>query len=204
MSVRIKLYSDFVCPFCFIAEESSLVRLQREFDVEVEWRGFQLHPQTPEGGVPLSNLFGARAPAMRAHVAQFAQGFGVQGMMVPDHLSNTRRALALAEWARDEGKLEAFRHAATEAYWRRGEDLEDEEVLARLAVEAGLSAEGARAALRSPEYKARVDAMGQEARRDGVTGIPTFLIGGSRVVGCQPYEVLAEAARLAGAQPRRE
>jgi predicted DsbA family dithiol-disulfide isomerase len=171
--------------------------------VEVEWRGFQLHPDTPEGGVPLTHLFGPRAAGMKAHVEQFARGFGVQGMKVSEHLNNTRKALALAEWARDNGRLEAFRHAATEAYWRRGENLEDEAVLARIAEEAGLSADGARAALKDATYIARVDAMGQEARRDGVSGIPTFLIGNGRVVGCQPYEVLAQAARLAGAQPKR-
>ncbi len=169
----------------------------------MEWRGFQLHPSTPEGGVPLTQLFGPRAAGMKAHVEQFARGFGITDMKVGEHLNNTRRVLALAEWARDAGKLDAFRHAAMEAYWRRGENLEDEDVLARLAEEAGLSAEGARAALKSPEYRARVDAMGQVAQRDGVRGIPTFLIGNARVVGCQPYEVLAQAARLAGALARR-
>lgn len=169
----------------------------------MEWRGFQLHPNTPEGGTSLTQLFGPRAAMMRAHVEQFARGFGVTGMKTSDRLNNTRRVLALAEWARDAGKLDAFRRAAMDAYWRHGADLEDEATLARLAEEAGLSAEGARQTLKAPEYFARVDAMGREAKKDGVTGIPTFLIGPARVVGCQPYEVLAEAARLAGALPRK-
>ena len=46
-----------------------------------------------------------------------------------------------------------------------------------------------------PAYQKRVDAMRDEASSKGVTGIPTFFINGARVVGCQPYEVLAEAAR---------
>jgi predicted DsbA family dithiol-disulfide isomerase len=58
------------------------------------------------------------------------------------------------------------------------------------------------AAVAEPAFRARVDAMGREAARAGVTGIPTFLIGDRRVVGCQPYEVLAAAAEAAGAKRR--
>ena len=51
-----RLYSDSVCPFCFIAERSSLVRLQKEYVVAIDWRGFELHPETPGGGRPNSPL----------------------------------------------------------------------------------------------------------------------------------------------------
>ncbi len=49
--IHVRLYSDFICPFCFVAEQSNLVRLQEEFDVEVDRRGFELHPETPVGGM---------------------------------------------------------------------------------------------------------------------------------------------------------
>lgn len=54
----------------------------------------------------------------------------------------------------------------------------------------------------APEYQARVDALRAEGHAVGVSGIPTSFIGNHRVVGCQPYEVFAEAARRAGAKPR--
>jgi predicted DsbA family dithiol-disulfide isomerase len=123
-------------------------------------------------------------------------------MRAPERVNNTRRVLAVAEWARDQGKLPAFRHEALEAHWQRGEDLEDAEVLAKLAERAGLPAEGAREAMDAPRYQARVDALGAEGRAAGVSGIPTVFIGNVRVVGCQPYEAFAEAARRAGAKPR--
>jgi predicted DsbA family dithiol-disulfide isomerase len=170
--------------------------------VEVDWRGFELNPETPRGGVPLERLFPGRAQAMIAHVKRFAQGFGLPAMRVPERLSNTRRAIAVAEWARTQGRLEAFWQAVMEARWLREEDLEDAEVLARAAEQAGLSAEGARAAMDAPEYQARVDALRAEGNAAGVSGIPTFFIGDIRVVGCQPYEVLAEAAQRAGARRR--
>ena len=48
MAVTLELFSDFVCPFCYIAERSSLTRLKREFDLTVDWRGFELRPDTPD------------------------------------------------------------------------------------------------------------------------------------------------------------
>ena len=49
---------------------------------------------------------------------------------------------------------------------------------------------------------ARVDQRQAEARASGVTGIPTFIIAGEEIVGCQPYEILADAARRAGVRRR--
>jgi predicted DsbA family dithiol-disulfide isomerase len=170
--------------------------------VELDWRGFELNPGTPRGGVALEQLFPGRAQLMRERAEQVARSFGVTGMRIPPRLSNTRRALALAEWARTQGRLLAFRDAVMAAYWQRGEDIEDPEVLARLAEHAGLSSEGARAAMDAPEYQARVDALQAEGRAAGVSGIPTVFIGNIRVVGCQPYEAFTQAARQAGASPR--
>ena len=111
-----------------------------EYDVALDWRGFELHPETPEGGVAIAELFGPeRVEPMRKHLQQVAEHFGVSGMQMPEHLPNTRRALRLAEVARDEGKLDEFRHRAMDAHWIEGRDLEDEAVLRDLAAASGLS-----------------------------------------------------------------
>ncbi len=133
---------------------------------------------------------------------QFAASFGITDMQQPAHLPNTRRALAVAEHARDRGRLTEFRQAAMDAHWRRALDLEDERVIRELAREAALEPDAAVAAMTDPRYLARVDELRQEATRAGVTGIPTFFIGEDVVVGCQPYPVLAAAAERAGAKKK--
>jgi predicted DsbA family dithiol-disulfide isomerase len=144
--------------------------------------------------MPLEDMFGReRARHMGAYLLDFAARAGVEGMIVPTHKPNTRRALALAEWARDRGVLHPVRRGLMDAYWRRGLDIEDPVVLAGVAGAAGLDGEAAVAGSRSPEILARVAEMGRQAARAGVTGIPTFDIGTERVVGAQPYEVLAAA-----------
>jgi predicted DsbA family dithiol-disulfide isomerase len=185
-----------------VAERSSLVRLQRELDVVVVWVGYELHPATPPGGIPVSEYL-PDPEAMLGYVRSFAAGFGIRDLVPPLRLARTRRALAVAEHARDVGRLGEFRARAFDAYWREERGLESDDDLAALAREAGVDPGAAVAAARDPALLARVDAAGRAAREAGVSGIPTFDIGPVRVVGCQPYEVLAEAARRVGARPRR-
>lgn len=203
MSSVLRLYTDFVCPFCFIAEESTVPRLLAEFDLTLDWYGFELHPSTPVGGAPLSRLFpNMPLAAMHERTKRFAAGFGVLNLQPPDWLSNTKQALAMAEHARDLGKLEPFKKAAMEANWRQGRNLENRDDLAFVARAAGLDPEAALAAAADPEILARVDARQAEARRNGVSGIPTFAFGSEQIVGCQPYEALAAAAERAGVKRR--
>lgn len=188
-----------------MAEQSSLVRLQESFDIAVDWRGFELHPETPPGGVPVTELFPtAELDEMRTYLEEFAAGFQVGGLRITGHVPNTRRALAITEYARDHGRLHAFRESAMNGFWREGADLESDSDLARLAERAGLDPAAALRATTDPEFLGHVDRLRDEARRHGVTAIPAFHFGRIPfpVVGCQPYERLARAAEQAGARRR--
>lgn len=203
MTLALRLYTDFVCPFCFIAEESTVPALLRDYDLSLEWRGFELHPGTPRGGMPLTQLFpGAHLPSLHDRTRRFGAQFGVVGFDPPDVLVNSRRALALAELARDRNVLAPYRRAAFDAHWRRHENLEAEVDLRKLATRVGLDSDEALAAADDPAYLDRVDEKQAEARAQGVTGVPTFFFGDVRVVGCQPLEALARAAERAGAKRR--
>jgi len=139
---------------------------------------------------------------MRDYLREFAASFGIKEMGWPERLPNTRRALAMAEYAREQGKLDAFREAAMDAHWCEGKDLEDESDLREIAHRVGLAPDAAVRAMNNARYLERVDALRKEATKVGVTGIPAFLFGSVCVVGCQSYEVLAEAAERAGARQR--
>lgn len=169
----------------------------------MDWRGFELHPETPVGGIKIARLFGAeRVEPMRAYMGRFAAQFGITDMRHPSHLPNTRRILASAEHARDQGRLDEFREAAMDAYWRDGRDLEDEAVVREVAAGVGLDPDATVAAMDDAAFLARVDAIRRESINAGVTGIPTFFIGDEVVVGCQPYEALAAAVERSGGRRR--
>lgn len=140
---------------------------------------------------------------MAGHLTRFAQGFGIERIRIHERIPRTRSALALAEHARAQGRLHPLRAAVMDAHWRDGEDIESPVVLEACARAAGLDPARALAAIADPGLLDRVDAMGEEARRAGVTGIPTVLIGRRRIVGCQPYPVIAAAAEAEGARRRQ-
>ena len=139
---------------------------------------------------------------MREYMERFAASFGVYDMHLPEQLPNTRRALAVAEFAREHGKLIIFRDLAMQAHWKDAKNLENDQDLAELATRAGLDPNSAVASASSPDYLNRVDTLRAEACEMGITGIPTFIMGDLRVVGCQPYEVLVSAVLKAGALPK--
>lgn len=148
----------------------------------------------------LSRLLGPRAADAPKRMAQFAAQFGIHDMKHPPRIPNTRRALAVAELAREQGKLDAFRAAAMNAHWREGLDIEADADLRAAAQRAGLDPQEAVRAADDVRYLDRIDEVRAEANALGVTGIPTFVFGDLErralaVVGCQPYEVLAGAVR---------
>lgn len=145
-----------------------------------------------------------RLRGMAEYMTQFAAQFGVTDFHQPDRIPNTRRALALAEVARQEGKLEACRRRAMEAHWRDGLDLENDDHLRLIARDAQLSDDAVERSINDPQYLQRIDEIRHEANRIGVQGIPTFVIGNIGLSGCQPYDVFIQFAEQAGARRRNE
>lgn len=141
-----------------------------------------------------------RLRGMAESVRKFAAQFGIEDFRQPERVPNTRRALALAEVARDEARLEPYRYRAMDAHWRDGMNLESDDDLRTIAREAGLSEDAVERSVSDPQYFDRIDEIREEAGRIGVEGIPAFIIGNLGLAGCQPFEVLAEFATKAGAK----
>jgi len=115
---------------------------------------------------------------------------------------NSRRAQELAAWADTQPDGWAFHDVLFRAYFVDGANLADSETLIELAGACGLSTASAREALEQRTFAAAVDQDWATCRGWGVTGVPTFIIGKSALVGAQPLEALEQLVCSAGAQPR--
>ncbi|MDE3096943.1 MAG: DsbA family oxidoreductase [Chloroflexota bacterium] len=189
-------YSDYVCPWCYIGL-ARVERLRRAFDVDVTWRPFELHPETPRTGARLDGRLGgeARARAYRDNIGQLAAASGL-ALRMPAVIANSHLALEAAEFAREHGGFEAYHQALFRAYFEEGRDIGDGETLCELAREAGVDDQGLRQALADERYAVRIDAMTRAAREDEVVSTPTFIFsGGFRLVGAQDYEVFESVTR---------
>ena len=190
--LHITIYSDYVCPWCYIGLQR-IERLQREYPVAVEWRPFELHPETPRGGADLRGRIGNadRVRAYAENIIALAADSGLE-MHMPLVVANSHLALEAAEFARADGGFERFHRALFEAYFEEKRDIGDIEVLCEIARACGVHDQRLRQALADETYREAIDAATTAARLDEVVSTPTYLFeGGFRMTGAQDYAVFA-------------
>ncbi|MDO8431360.1 MAG: DsbA family oxidoreductase [Candidatus Binatus sp.] len=200
MAFKIVMFSDFICPFCYIGFDV-IEKLKPEFDLQIEWRGFQIHPEWPAEGASAaqaSRLGNADArKAAWERISTMAESVGL-AMKPPSVLTNSRLALAAAEFARDSGAdHEAFEERVYRAYFTEDANIGDREVVLRLAAEAGLDAAQVADAIKSPKYELRLKNNALTANQRGVSGVPTFFIGDYPLVGAQSPDVMRSILKRA-------
>jgi predicted DsbA family dithiol-disulfide isomerase len=165
-------------------------RLQREYGVELRWSVFPLHPETPEEGTELAELFAGRDEEIKLMQARLHQLASAEGVPLGERTRtcNSRRAQELGKWAETLEKGDAFRQAIFQAYFveRRNIALVDE--LVQIVETVGLHGDEARAVLSALSFAAAVDDDWQRAGELGITAVPTHLCDGKRVVGFAPYD----------------
>jgi len=213
--MKVEIYSDVVCPWCYVGERRFFRALGAAADVEVVFRPYQLDPRAPEAATPLlpslAEKFGARADAIVRQVTDAAASAGIEMRWDRALAVNTFRAHRLV-WLAEREYGAAVQHALVErlfaAHFTEGLDVGDPAQLAAIAAAAGLDAARAAALLASDEGTAEVRAMIGEARTLGVDAVPTFVFDGKWAVpGAQPEavfrqvldEVRAERDRLTSA-----
>jgi predicted DsbA family dithiol-disulfide isomerase len=174
---------------------------RREFDADVVWLPFDLHPEYPPEGIPLAELhrrygigLGERDP-LRDRFA--ADGLDYNR---PEIVPNTRLALRLSELARERGLHQPFHDRLMDAYWSEATNIADPDELRRLAAEVGLLAEDVERVIAEPAaYLDLVEDSTRQALSIGINAVPAFVLDRRLIVlGAQPLEVFRRAfAQLA-------
>jgi predicted DsbA family dithiol-disulfide isomerase len=175
-------------------------RLRKEHGVRVKWVHFPLHPDTPQAGRSLEDLFAGRGYDIPKMQAQMRARMQAEGLPYGNRSMtyNSRLAQELGAWADSQPGGDAIHDALFRAYFVDGRNIGDPEVLVEIAASVGLPAAQAREVIDKRTHKAAIDADWEKSHRYGVTGVPTFVIGSNGVVGAQPYEALEELVKRAG------
>ena len=202
---RIDIVSDAICPWCYIGKrqlERALALLRPQgLEFQVAWHPFQLNPDMPAEGVDRAEYrlakFGSleKTQQMDARITGTAATLGLEFHL--DRLTRTPNTVAAHRtiWlAGEHGVQDAVVEALFDAYFCQGADLGDTALLTDIAVRAGLD----RAALDAMfAGDAGLDIVLQgdmAARRGGISGVPSFLMGGYLLFsGAVPAEQMAEA-----------
>jgi len=177
-------------------------RLRKEHGVRIKWVHFPLHPDTPQEGRSLEDLFAGRGydipkmqAQMRARMEAEGLPYGTRTMTY-----NSRLAQELAKWAETQDGGTAIHDALYRAYFVDGLNIAQIGNLMAVTRQLGLPEEEARDTLTARRFQAAVDADWQRCRDFGITAVPTFVVGNQGVVGAQPYEVLESLVVEGGAE----
>jgi predicted DsbA family dithiol-disulfide isomerase len=208
--MRIDIWSDLVCPWCYIGKrrlERALAELPEAPQVDIVHRSFQLNPSAPTGTTSsrrdyLRAKYGwspGQAAKIDADMEQRAAADGLEFHLTAIGLTgNTFDAHRLVHLARQRGRQDATVERFFRAYFTEQRSLFDRQSLEALAADAGLDAGEARAVLEGSGYAEGVDADVTEARRLGVSGVPFFVFDRRLgLSGAQPIATFVEAIKQA-------
>jgi predicted DsbA family dithiol-disulfide isomerase len=199
--VSVRVWSDFVCPWCYVGLQE-VKKLQQEFDIQVDWQPFFLRPETPPEGLPLPAHIREKMKDPNNPLKVRAAQAGLK-MVDRDVIPSTRRAHQATEYARTQGKLEPYHAAILRRYWSEGQDLWQWETLRGAAEEVGLDADALQRAVESGEFAKVVEDAVRAAQEMGVSAVPTFVLGERfGIQGAQDYAVFKQAMERLGAKPR--
>jgi predicted DsbA family dithiol-disulfide isomerase len=196
--MKITVFSDYICPFCYIGVET-LKQVRGEVPAfTLEWKGYQIHPEYPATGISLEQrmrqIGRERYEMIWNNILALAANVGLT-MRRPPLLTNSLMALEATEYAKEQGKGEVFSQAVYQAYFQDGLNIGDLDVIHTLATEAGLDADALQIHLQERTYAPRLEAARQEAQQHGVSGVPTFVIGPAQIVGAQAPEAFISMLR---------
>jgi predicted DsbA family dithiol-disulfide isomerase len=207
MTLTIAITSDFICPWCLVAEtrlSQAIKQLNSSVEIQKIWYPFELNPDMPEAGkdrkVYRSQKFGSweYSQALDAKTVQATQADGIAFRYdLMTITPNTLKAHRLTWFAGQQDKATAMAERILKAYFTEGQNIVEVEALANLAVEVGLDAEAAKAFLLSDAGTQAVRELEHQAIAQGIHGVPHIRIGQEVVSGAQPVEVFLAALQNA-------
>jgi predicted DsbA family dithiol-disulfide isomerase len=168
--------------------------LRENFEIEVQWKAFPLHPETPEDGLTLEELFAGQNKDIPSAMARLKRVAGELGLPWGERKMsfNTRSAQELGKWAESKGKGDEYHDAVFRAYFVDGKNIAKTDVLMELVTAVGLPEDEAGEALHTRAFRESVDSDWALVEKMGIESVPTFVVDGRTVVGAQPYEVLEQ------------
>ena len=210
--MKVEIWSDVVCPWCYVGKrhfEEALSQFGHADQVDVEWRSFELDPDSPARvglsmDVILQRKYGMteeQAQSANRRMTDLAAGVGLEYHLDSVQAGNTFDAHRLIHLAARHGLGDAMKERLLAAYFTEGRSVGDHQGLAELAEEVGLDPVEVKETLAGDAFAADVRHDEARAQSLGVSGVPFFVIDERYgISGAQPAEVLLGALDQAWAE----
>ena len=195
--MKIDVWSDFACPFCYIGKRNMESAL-KEYDgqVEIEFHSFLLDPNAKRSHVKPSESLGRKygrsaeeGQKMIDRVVNMAKDVGLNYNYDDLIETNTLKAHKLLQYSKEEDKDKLIKEEIFKAHFIDGLDIGDDNVLLDIATRLGLDEEKSLQALSSDIYESKVDLDRYAAQQLEIKSVPFFVIDNKKgIQGAQPKE----------------
>lgn len=198
--MKVEIWSDVMCPFCYIGKrhfEKALESFEGKDEVEITWKSFQLDPDMKaESGTNIYDYLAERkgispeqSRQMHTRVSEMAKAAGLHYDFDKMIVANSFNAHRFAHFAASKGKQDAAEEILFASYFTEGKNIGDIETLVQLGMKIGLDENELRNLFESDRYAAEVRMDIAEAQKLGARGVPFFVIDRKYgVSGAQPVE----------------
>jgi predicted DsbA family dithiol-disulfide isomerase len=210
MTLTIEMTSDFICPWCLVADTNlhkAIAQLDIPIAIQRIWYPFELNPDMPEAGMDRktyrTNKFGSweYSQQLDAKTVQAGQANGIEFRYDLIKVTpNTLKAHRLTWFAGKAGKATDMAERIFRAYFTEGQDIGDVDTLVNLAAEIGLDSTQVKTFLLSQAGIQDIEALKRRAIAQGIRSVPTIRIGKEVLVGGQPTEIFLAALRSAATE----
>lgn len=184
--MKIEIWSDFVCPFCYIGKrrlEIALEKFPHKDDITLEYKSYELDPNAEVNpGQNMHEYLATKkgisvdqAKKMNESVGQQAEEVGLTYNFDMMQHTNTFDAHRVAKYASEHDKGKEMTERLLSAYFTESKLISDQETLIELAEEVGLDVDEVTALLKVDDYAIHVRGDEEQARQIGVQGVPFFV-----------------------------
>ena len=205
--MKIEIWSDVMCPFCYIGKrnfEKALAQFTEKEKIEIVWKSFQLDASVPDIAtesyeeylVKRKGLSAEQVKGMLQNVTQMAREAGLDYHFDRSVMVNSLKAHRLIQFAKTRNLGDEAEERLFHAFFTEGKSIADIDTLTQLGVEIGLDATELQVAFTDERYAYQVNQDIQEARQIGVNGVPFFVFNRKYAIsGAQPPQAFLETLR---------
>lgn len=210
--MRVTILSDTVCPWCFIGKRrfERALSMRPDLELQVSWQPFQLNPTMPQDGIDRRQYLAAkyggvdRAERQYERIRQVGREEGISfnfGRIM--RTPNTVNSHRLVHLAGRSGLQDDVMERLFGAYFIEGRDIGKDAVLTEVAAACGLDRESVCRYLAGDEDRAHILALDESARRNGISGVPCFVIEDRYAIsGAQSPEIFHQIFDLVRQEAR--
>ena len=214
--MKIEIWSDVMCPFCYIGKrnlETALEQFPDKNNIEIIWKSYQLDPTFPESVtedyhqylVKRKGMTAEQVKGMLDNVTQSAKQVGLEYNLDKSVIVNSLNAHKFIQFAKTKGLGDLAEEKLFHAFFTDAKNIADLDTLTQIGKDIGINEAEIKTAFTDEKYTAQVKHDIQEAQQIGVQGVPFFVLDRKYAVsGAQPPQAFTQSLEQAFSEWREK